>query len=209
MAQETLIEAWRNRHKLSDPTGRLPWLAAIARHVARWRPARAGAPSDQKVCGGCARLRSAFPGPYPQRFPAAQKAGRSSAPARRVQSHLSSDQMEPVLVPPICSFCVDARRFSSFFFTIAAGWQNLTKCFSDKKRRSCVSLHGTIWASPQYLGRDLPCGTFLCGGAACRAHGRSFSPVIQLASSPPAKPRSSHSLIHYQAAPRRNDARGG
>src|SRR5579883_1914171 len=79
MAQETLIEAWRNRHKLSDPTGRLPWLAAIARHAARWRPARAGAPSDQKVCGGCARLRSAFPGPYPQRFPAAQKAGRSSA----------------------------------------------------------------------------------------------------------------------------------
>ncbi len=41
MAQETLIEAWRNRHKLSDPTGRLPWLAAIARHVARrWGRAR-------------------------------------------------------------------------------------------------------------------------------------------------------------------------
>ncbi len=41
MAQETLIEAWRNRHKLSDPTGRLPWLAAIARHIARrWGRAR-------------------------------------------------------------------------------------------------------------------------------------------------------------------------
>lgn len=37
MAQETLVEAWRNRHKLSDPTGRLPWLAAIAQHIAqRW-----------------------------------------------------------------------------------------------------------------------------------------------------------------------------
>lgn len=41
IAQETLIEAWRNLHKLSDPSGRLPWLAAIARHVARrWARAR-------------------------------------------------------------------------------------------------------------------------------------------------------------------------
>jgi RNA polymerase sigma factor (sigma-70 family) len=37
IAQETLLEAWRNRHKLSEPAGRLNWLAAIARHVAqRW-----------------------------------------------------------------------------------------------------------------------------------------------------------------------------
>jgi len=37
MAQETLVEAWRNRHKLTDPSGRRPWLAAIARHVVqRW-----------------------------------------------------------------------------------------------------------------------------------------------------------------------------
>lgn len=37
LAQETLVEAWRNRHKLVDPTGRSPWLAAIARYVIqRW-----------------------------------------------------------------------------------------------------------------------------------------------------------------------------
>ncbi len=37
MAQETLVEAWRNRHKLTDPSGRRPWLAAIARHIVqRW-----------------------------------------------------------------------------------------------------------------------------------------------------------------------------
>lgn len=37
LAQETLVEAWRNRHKLVDPTGRLSWLAAIARNVIqRW-----------------------------------------------------------------------------------------------------------------------------------------------------------------------------
>ncbi len=37
LAQETLVEAWRNRHKLVDQTGRLPWLAAIARNVVqRW-----------------------------------------------------------------------------------------------------------------------------------------------------------------------------
>lgn len=37
LAQETLVEAWRNRHKLVDPTGRLSWLAAIARYVIqRW-----------------------------------------------------------------------------------------------------------------------------------------------------------------------------
>lgn len=60
IAQETLIEAWRNRHKLADPAGRLPWLAAIARHVARrWaraqgrdlhhlRPLEEGEEADQQ-----------------------------------------------------------------------------------------------------------------------------------------------------------------
>jgi RNA polymerase sigma-70 factor (ECF subfamily) len=33
LAQETLLEAWRNAHKLQDPAGRGRWLAAIARNV--------------------------------------------------------------------------------------------------------------------------------------------------------------------------------
>jgi RNA polymerase sigma factor (sigma-70 family) len=33
LAQETLLEAWRNAHKLRDPTGAERWLAAIARNV--------------------------------------------------------------------------------------------------------------------------------------------------------------------------------
>lgn len=38
LAQETLIEAWRNRHKLRDAGNERAWLAAIARNVcARWR----------------------------------------------------------------------------------------------------------------------------------------------------------------------------
>lgn len=42
LAQETLLEAWRNAHKLRDPSGRAPWLAAIARHVClRWRQRQA------------------------------------------------------------------------------------------------------------------------------------------------------------------------
>lgn len=41
VAQETLIEAWRNRHKLVDMSGISPWLAAIARNVyLRWRSRR-------------------------------------------------------------------------------------------------------------------------------------------------------------------------
>ncbi len=37
LAQETLVEAWRNRHKIWDPDGVAPWLSAIARNVcARW-----------------------------------------------------------------------------------------------------------------------------------------------------------------------------
>lgn len=42
LAQETLLEAWRHRWKLHDPSGRLPWLAAIARNVcSRWHRAQA------------------------------------------------------------------------------------------------------------------------------------------------------------------------
>ncbi len=33
LAQEALVEAWRNRHKLTDPAGAAPWLSAIARNV--------------------------------------------------------------------------------------------------------------------------------------------------------------------------------
>ena len=37
LAQETLLEAWRNAHKLRDPAGADRWLAAIARNVClRW-----------------------------------------------------------------------------------------------------------------------------------------------------------------------------
>ena len=37
LAQETLLEAWRNVHKLHDPAGADRWLAAIARNVCkRW-----------------------------------------------------------------------------------------------------------------------------------------------------------------------------
>lgn len=37
LAQETLLEAWRNRHKLRDPAGSELWLNAIARNVClRW-----------------------------------------------------------------------------------------------------------------------------------------------------------------------------
>jgi RNA polymerase sigma factor (sigma-70 family) len=35
LAQETLLEAWRNQHKLEDPDGVDRWLAAIARNVCR------------------------------------------------------------------------------------------------------------------------------------------------------------------------------
>ncbi|MBA3946336.1 MAG: RNA polymerase sigma factor [Herpetosiphonaceae bacterium] len=37
LAQETLLEAWRYRHRLSDPQGTSAWLSAIARNVClRW-----------------------------------------------------------------------------------------------------------------------------------------------------------------------------
>jgi len=35
LAQETLMEAWRHRQELHDPTGLSRWLTAIARHVCR------------------------------------------------------------------------------------------------------------------------------------------------------------------------------
>jgi RNA polymerase sigma factor (sigma-70 family) len=35
LAQETLYEAWRHRHRVHDPRGLHRWLAAIARHVCR------------------------------------------------------------------------------------------------------------------------------------------------------------------------------
>ena len=38
LAQETLLQAWRIRDRLTDPTGSGPWLDAVARHVCRrWR----------------------------------------------------------------------------------------------------------------------------------------------------------------------------
>jgi len=41
LAQETLVEAWRQRRKLRDPAGRAHWLAAVARNVClRWRRRR-------------------------------------------------------------------------------------------------------------------------------------------------------------------------
>lgn len=37
LAQETLIEAWRQRARLTDPSGYAPWLSAIARNICmRW-----------------------------------------------------------------------------------------------------------------------------------------------------------------------------
>lgn len=42
LAQETLLQAWRIRDRLVDPSGRQPWLDAIARHVCRrWCTQRA------------------------------------------------------------------------------------------------------------------------------------------------------------------------
>lgn len=46
LAQETLVEAWRNSHKLHDPSGADRWLAAIARNVClRWARRRFREPS--------------------------------------------------------------------------------------------------------------------------------------------------------------------
>lgn len=41
LAQETLLEAWRSRHKLTDPAGADRWLSAVARNVClRWTTRR-------------------------------------------------------------------------------------------------------------------------------------------------------------------------
>src|SRR3954468_5154805 len=43
LAQETLLEAWRNVHKLHDPAGADAWLAALARNgCRRWARRRGG-----------------------------------------------------------------------------------------------------------------------------------------------------------------------
>src|ERR1051325_7800548 len=42
LAQETIIEAWRNAHKLRDDAGADRWLAAIARNVCRRAARRRG-----------------------------------------------------------------------------------------------------------------------------------------------------------------------
>lgn len=45
LAQETMLEAWRQRHKLTDPGGAERWVAAIARNVClRWRRTRGRLP---------------------------------------------------------------------------------------------------------------------------------------------------------------------
>ena len=42
LAQETLLQAWRIRHRLVDPAGSRPWLDAVARNVCRrWQVDRA------------------------------------------------------------------------------------------------------------------------------------------------------------------------
>ena len=51
LAQETLLEAWRIRERLVDPSGSGPWLDAIARHVCRrWR-VRHGRLRSREVAG--------------------------------------------------------------------------------------------------------------------------------------------------------------
>jgi RNA polymerase sigma factor (sigma-70 family) len=60
LAQETLLEAWRNRHKLRDGAESRAWLAAIARFVCmrwrrrRWRDqAQGGTLSDESLLPAC------------------------------------------------------------------------------------------------------------------------------------------------------------
>jgi RNA polymerase sigma-70 factor (ECF subfamily) len=54
LAQETLLEAWRHRDKLVDPTGANRWLNAIARNVCRrWLSSRSRAPHPvPEIAGG-------------------------------------------------------------------------------------------------------------------------------------------------------------
>jgi RNA polymerase sigma factor (sigma-70 family) len=51
LAQETLLEAWRNAHKLRDPSGAEHWLAAIARNVCRRWARRRGRDSVVDALG--------------------------------------------------------------------------------------------------------------------------------------------------------------
>jgi RNA polymerase sigma-70 factor (ECF subfamily) len=45
LAQETLLEAWRHQHRLTDPSGADAWLNAVARNVCRrWLRARGALP---------------------------------------------------------------------------------------------------------------------------------------------------------------------
>jgi RNA polymerase sigma factor (sigma-70 family) len=51
LAQEAMLEAWRIRHRLVDPSGRGPWLDAIARNVChRWRVRRARLAGRELSC---------------------------------------------------------------------------------------------------------------------------------------------------------------
>jgi RNA polymerase sigma-70 factor (ECF subfamily) len=60
LAQETLLEAWRNRHKLRDPAGADRWLAAIARNVCRrWARTR-GRDAGVVPVGGQEELPAGF-----------------------------------------------------------------------------------------------------------------------------------------------------
>jgi RNA polymerase sigma factor (sigma-70 family) len=54
LVQETLLEAWRHRDKLTDPTGADRWLAAIARNVCRRWLRRQGMEASRVVPDGCA-----------------------------------------------------------------------------------------------------------------------------------------------------------
>src|SRR4051812_12452812 len=61
LAQETLLEAWRHQHRLTDPSGADAWLNAIARNVCRrWLRARGGSAlptADDNVLEGASEAR--------------------------------------------------------------------------------------------------------------------------------------------------------
>jgi RNA polymerase sigma factor (sigma-70 family) len=61
LAQETLLEAWRHQHRLTDPSGADAWLNAIARNVCRrWLRARGSAAvptADDGVLEGASEAR--------------------------------------------------------------------------------------------------------------------------------------------------------
>jgi RNA polymerase sigma-70 factor (ECF subfamily) len=60
LAQETLLEAWRNRHKLRDPAGADKWLAAIARNVCRRWARRRGRDAAVLAVGDPGALSAGF-----------------------------------------------------------------------------------------------------------------------------------------------------